>query len=115
MHYTMPKTAWKMCTFPPKSTTMALLSGPLYNFMGHHLKLNRGALPYDNGYQEDFVKVLKPDQLKVFDKNTFLCRRCSSGRPGGDGIPGITLNFRVPSKMIKNRHKLTIQLLNLEI
>ncbi len=38
-----------------------------YNFLGHHLKLNRGALPYDNGYQEDFVKVLKPDQLKVFD------------------------------------------------
>jgi len=39
----------------------------MYNFMGHHLKLNRGALPYDNGYQEDFVKVLKPGQLKVFD------------------------------------------------
>jgi len=40
----------------------------MYNFMGHHLGLNRGALPYDNGYQEDFVKVLKPNQLKVFDK-----------------------------------------------
>lgn len=38
-----------------------------YNFLGHHLDLNRGALPYDNGYKEDFVKVLKPDQLKVFD------------------------------------------------
>lgn len=38
-----------------------------YNFLGHHLDLNRGALPYDNGYREDFVKVLKPDQLKVFD------------------------------------------------
>ncbi|MCK5066924.1 MAG: acetylxylan esterase [Bacteroidales bacterium] len=38
-----------------------------YNFLGHHLDLNMGALPYDNGYKEDFVKVLKPDQLKVFD------------------------------------------------
>ncbi|TFH21718.1 MAG: acetylxylan esterase, partial [Bacteroidia bacterium] len=39
-----------------------------YNFLGHHLDLNMDALPYDNGYQEDFVKVLKPDQLKVFDR-----------------------------------------------
>jgi dienelactone hydrolase len=38
-----------------------------YNFLGHHLDLNMDALPYDNGYQEDFVKVLKPDQLRVFD------------------------------------------------
>lgn len=39
----------------------------MYNFMGHHLDLNTGALPYDQGYLEDFVKVLKPEQLKVFD------------------------------------------------
>ncbi len=38
-----------------------------YNFLGHHLGLNTGALPYDSGYEEYFVKVLKPDQLKVFD------------------------------------------------
>jgi len=38
-----------------------------YNFLGHHLKLNMGAIPYDNGYREDFVKILEPDQLKVFD------------------------------------------------
>ena len=38
-----------------------------YNFLGHHLKLNRGALPYDNGYREDFVTILDPEQLKVFD------------------------------------------------
>jgi dienelactone hydrolase len=43
-----------------------------YNFLGHHLDLNTDALPYDNGYQEDFVKVLKPDQLKVFDKDHLL-------------------------------------------
>ncbi len=38
-----------------------------YNFLGHYLELNMGALPYDNGYKEDFVKVLEPQQLKVFD------------------------------------------------
>jgi dienelactone hydrolase len=38
-----------------------------YNFLGHHLGLDMGALPYDNGYLEDFVTILEPDQLKVFD------------------------------------------------
>jgi len=38
-----------------------------YNFMAHHLKLRSSALPYDNGYREDFVQVLEPDQLRVFD------------------------------------------------
>jgi dienelactone hydrolase len=38
-----------------------------YNFLGHHLGLNIDALPYDNGFREDFVTILKPDQLKVFD------------------------------------------------
>ena len=38
-----------------------------YNFLGHHLDLNMGALPYDNGYQEDFVSIQEPDKLKVFD------------------------------------------------
>jgi len=38
-----------------------------YNFLGHHLNLNMGSLPYDNGYREDFVSILEPDQLKVFD------------------------------------------------
>ena len=43
-----------------------------YNFLGHHLNLNRGALPYDNAYQEDFVKVLDPEKLKVFDSKHLL-------------------------------------------
>ena len=38
-----------------------------YNFLGHYLGLNMGALPYDNGYREEFVTILEPDQLKVFD------------------------------------------------
>jgi len=39
----------------------------IYNFLGHYLGLNMGALPYDNGYREDFVRILEPDQLRVFD------------------------------------------------
>ncbi len=38
-----------------------------YNFLGHYLGLNMGALPYDNGYREEFVTILEPDRLKVFD------------------------------------------------
>ena len=43
-----------------------------YNFLGHHLALNMGALPYDKGYREDFVMILEPDQLKVFDTDNPL-------------------------------------------
>lgn len=39
-----------------------------YNFLGHYLNLSMGRLPYDNGYREDFVSILEPDQLKAFDK-----------------------------------------------
>jgi dienelactone hydrolase len=38
-----------------------------YNFLGNHLGLNMGRIPYDNGYQEDFVSIQEPDKLKVFD------------------------------------------------
>jgi len=38
-----------------------------YNFLGHHLGLRMGALPYDQGYREDFVTILDRDQLMVFD------------------------------------------------
>jgi hypothetical protein len=61
-----------------------------YNFLGHHLDLNRGALPYDNGYQEDFVKVLKPDQLKVFDKDHLM----PSDALQGDEAVMAYLNFQ---------------------
>jgi len=39
----------------------------MYNFMAHHLKLNIRALPYENGFKEEFVEILEPDQLKVLD------------------------------------------------
>jgi uncharacterized protein len=38
-----------------------------YNFLGHYLELSTGALPYENGYREDFVQILQPDELKVFN------------------------------------------------
>lgn len=37
-----------------------------YNFFQHHLKLSAN-IPYDNGYQEDFVTILSPEELKVFN------------------------------------------------
>ncbi|MDO1499076.1 hypothetical protein Q2T40_01725 [Winogradskyella maritima] len=40
----------------------------VYNFFGHHLNLRIGNVPYDDGYQEDFIKVLEADQLKVFSE-----------------------------------------------
>ena len=42
----------------------------VYNFMAHHLKLNSGAIPYENGFREDFVEILEADLLKVFDTET---------------------------------------------
>ncbi|MGB3781036.1 MAG: acetylxylan esterase, partial [Tunicatimonas sp.] len=42
----------------------------VYNFFAHHLDLNYRNVPYDEGYQEDFVTVLSADQLKVFSEKT---------------------------------------------
>ena len=43
---------------------------PMYLFFSHHLKLNSGNVPYDNGIQENFVKVLWHKDLEVFsDEN----------------------------------------------
>ena len=38
----------------------------MYNFMAHHLGLDLGKIPYNNGYREDFVTLLSQEQLKVF-------------------------------------------------
>lgn len=38
----------------------------LYNFMARHLNLRSGDLPFDDGYQEDFVTVLPPEALEVW-------------------------------------------------
>lgn len=39
---------------------------PMYLFFTHHLKLNSGNVPYDNGIQENFVKILWHKELEVF-------------------------------------------------
>jgi hypothetical protein len=38
-----------------------------------------GALPYDNGYREDFVTILEPDQLRVFDQDHPLPEQALQG------------------------------------
>lgn len=38
-----------------------------YNFLAHHLELNSGNVPYDDGYKEDFVTILPMEELKVFN------------------------------------------------
>jgi dienelactone hydrolase len=43
----------------------------MYNFLSQHLGLDQHAVPYDNGYSEDFVKMGYKDDLSVFnDQNT---------------------------------------------
>ena len=38
-----------------------------YNFFAHHLELDHGNVPYDDGYKEDFVTILPMEALKVFN------------------------------------------------
>ena len=94
MHFIMLKTGVENVHLPlEKHDYGPSKRAAAYNFLGHYLKLNRGALPYDNGYQEDFVKVLEPEQLKVFDAEHPFPAGCPSGRSGSNGIPGIPLKF----------------------
>jgi dienelactone hydrolase len=60
-----------------------------YNFLGHHLGLNMGALPYDNGYREDLVTILEPDQLRVFDAEHPLPDQALQGDEAVMGYLGI--------------------------
>jgi predicted alpha/beta-hydrolase family hydrolase len=39
-----------------------------YNFLAHHLQLSAGRIPYDNGYKEDFVKLLAEADLSVINE-----------------------------------------------
>jgi hypothetical protein len=42
----------------------------MYNFFAHHLKLNTGKVSWTPTVNEDFVTILPPDQLRVYnDKN----------------------------------------------
>jgi len=37
-----------------------------YNFLAHYLGLKLDAIPYENGFNEGFVTILRPNELKVF-------------------------------------------------
>jgi dienelactone hydrolase len=39
-----------------------------YNFFAHHLRLNSGNIPYDDGYKEDFVTLLSVEELRAFNE-----------------------------------------------
>src|SRR5690606_3190480 len=41
---------------------------PMYMFMAHHLKLDKGKVNFNPGIDESFVEILPMDALKVFDQ-----------------------------------------------
>lgn len=41
---------------------------PVYNFFEHYLGLSAGRIPYKNGFDESFVKLLPKADLQVFDE-----------------------------------------------
>ena len=38
-----------------------------YGFFAHHLNLSRKGIPYNEGWDESFVTILSPDELRVFN------------------------------------------------
>ncbi|MFV0593241.1 MAG: alpha/beta hydrolase family protein [Draconibacterium sp.] len=44
----------------------------VYNFFAHHLGLDKNKLPYNYGYDESFVTVFEPDELRVFNEKNPL-------------------------------------------
>ena len=48
-----------------------------------------GALPYKNGYREDFVTILEPDQLRVFNAEHSLPSNALNGDEAVMGYLGI--------------------------
>ncbi len=41
-----------------------------YNFLAHHLRLNKNRIPYEEGYLEDFVTILPKEKLQIFTTQT---------------------------------------------
>lgn len=54
-----------------------------YNFFSHHLNLSSGNVPYNEGYNEDFVTVLPAELLKVFSGENL---RPSDSLQGDDAV-----------------------------
>jgi len=40
----------------------------VYNFFSHHLKLDHGKVPYNDGYDESFITILPVEDLTVFNE-----------------------------------------------
>jgi len=49
----------------------------VYIFFDHHLDLNAGKIPYAEGYKEDFVTILTPEELMVFWQNNPRPNQCT--------------------------------------
>ncbi len=51
----------------------------MYNFFGQHLGLNQHAVPYDNGFNEDFVKLGYKNDLSVFNEQNPMPENALNG------------------------------------
>ena len=51
----------------------------VYNFFGHYLGLNAGRIPYQDGFDESFVTLLSPDELRVFSEKNPIPDRALKG------------------------------------
>ncbi|GHC02774.1 hypothetical protein GCM10007047_19310 [Cerasicoccus arenae] len=67
----------------------------VYNFFAHHFKLNWKSIPYtpDGGYDESFVTILPPEELRVFNDEY---PRPENALIGDDAVME-ALNFQMPS------------------
>jgi len=69
----------------------------MYNFFGQHLGLNHHAVPYDNGFNEDFVKLGYKDDLSVFNEQNPVPKNALNGN--SEVIDYLKSNFGVDYKL----------------
>ena len=65
----------------------------MYNFFGQHLGLNQDAVPYNNGFNEDFVKLGYKDDLSIFTDTNPMPDNALKGN--GDVIRYLKTKFGV--------------------
>lgn len=69
----------------------------MYNFFGQHLGLNHHAVPYANGFNEDFVKLGYKDDLSVFNEQNPVPKNALNGN--SEVIDYLKSNFGVDYKL----------------
>lgn len=69
----------------------------MYNFFGQHLGLNQHAVPYDNGFNEDFVKLGYKNDLSVFSEQNPMPENALNGNK--EVIDYLKSNFGVDYKL----------------